>query len=246
MLKRLSEQQILDRGLKPQQLPRHVAIIMDGNGRWAKAKGMPRAMGHRAGVTRLKEIIRLTSDLGIEALSLYAFSTENWARPAAEVSTLCELFVEFFLKEFDELHENEVCIRALGDVSKFPQRVSDLIRDAEEKTRDNKGLKLNIAMNYGSRAEIIRAAQLAAQEPEGVTEETFQKHLYTAGLPDVDLLIRTSGEQRLSNFLLYQVSYAEMIFTEDNWPDFTEARYIEVLKTFAGRSRRFGGLEDKK
>lgn len=246
MMTRLTEQQIAERGLIAAQLPRHVAMIMDGNGRWARARNLPRAMGHRAGVTRLKEIIRLTSDLGIEALSLYAFSTENWARPAAEVSTLCDLFVEFFLKEFDELHENEVCIRALGDVSKFPSRVSSLIHDAEERTKDNRGLKLNIAMNYGSRAEILRAAKLASEEPEGVTEETFQKHLYTAGLPDVDLLIRTSGEQRLSNFLLYQVSYAEMIFTDAHWPDFTEAQYIGVLKTYAGRSRRFGGLEDSK
>lgn len=242
---RFSDSEIIDMGLNPERIPAHVAIIMDGNGRWAKAKNLPRAAGHRAGVIRLKEIIRFSSDIGVKALSLYAFSTENWSRPLTEINTLCELFVEFFLKEFDELNENHVCIRALGDVSKFPERVSTLIRDAEEKTKENDGLKLNIAMNYGSRAEILRAAALAAEEEGGITEENFEKHLYTAGLPDVDLLIRTSGEQRVSNFLLYQISYAEMIFTDDYWPDFTQEKYVEVLKTYASRNRRFGGLANK-
>lgn len=232
-------------GLNPVRIPEHVAIIMDGNGRWAKSKGLPRAFGHRAGVTRLKEIIRFSSDIGVKALSLYAFSTENWSRPAAEIDTLCGLFVEFFTKEFDELNKNEVCIRALGDVSKFPEKVFSLIQKAEIDTADNSGLKLNIAMNYGSRDEIIRAAKLAALEGD-ITSESFEKHLYTSGLPDVDLLIRTSGEQRLSNFLLYQVSYAEMVFVDEYWPDFTQDLYISVLNEFANRNRRFGGLETDK
>ena len=240
-----TDEQIKAFGLDRRSIPAHVAIIMDGNGRWAKQRGIPRALGHRAGVTRLKEIIRFSSDIGIRALSLYAFSTENWARPKTEIDALCSLFVEFFNKEFDELNENNVCIRALGDTSRFPAEVDRLIRNAYERTKDNTGLKLNIAMNYGSRDEIIRAAQLAAEEPGGVTPENFEKHLYTAGLPDVDLLIRTGGEERVSNFLLYQISYAEFVFPKTFWPDFKQERYIETLKIFSERSRRFGGLDNQ-
>ncbi|MBQ6426572.1 MAG: di-trans,poly-cis-decaprenylcistransferase [Clostridia bacterium] len=239
-----TDEQIRAFGLNRESIPAHVAIIMDGNGRWAKQRGIPRALGHRAGVTRLKEIIRFSSDIGIQALSLYAFSTENWARPKTEIEALCSLFVEFFNREFDELNENNVCIRALGDTSRFPAEVDRLIRNANQRTRDNTGLKLNIAMNYGSRDEILRAARLAAEEPGGVTAENFEKHLYTAGLPDVDLLIRTGGEERVSNFLLYQISYAEFVFPKTFWPDFTQERYIETLKTFSERSRRFGGLDN--
>lgn len=240
-----TDEQIKAFGLDRQSIPAHVAIIMDGNGRWAKQRGIPRALGHRAGVTRLKEIIRFSSDIGIRALSLYAFSTENWARPKTEIESLCSLFVEFFNKEFDELNENNVCIRALGDTSKFPAEVDRLIRNANQRTKENTGLKLNIAMNYGSRDEIIRAARLASEDPGGVTPENFEKHLYTAGLPDVDLLIRTGGEERVSNFLLYQISYAEFVFPKTFWPDFTQERYIETLKIFSERSRRFGGLDNQ-
>lgn len=240
-----TDEQIKAFGLDRQSIPVHVAIIMDGNGRWAKQRGIPRALGHRAGVTRLKEIIRFSSDIGIRALSLYAFSTENWARPKTEIESLCSLFVEFFNKEFDELNENNVCIRALGDTSKFPAEVDRLIRNANQRTKENTGLKLNIAMNYGSRDEIIRAARLASEDPGGVTPENFEKHLYTAGLPDVDLLIRTGGEERVSNFLLYQISYAEFVFPKTFWPDFTQERYIETLKIFSERSRRFGGLDNQ-
>ena len=243
--KKYSDEQLLDMGLIPSRIPSHVAIIMDGNGRWAKQRNMPRAFGHRAGVTRLKEIIRFSSDIGVDALTLYAFSTENWNRPEEEINTLCNLFVEFFNKEFDELHENHVVISAIGDVDKFPDRVSTLIKDAYNRTKNNNGLRLNIAMNYGSRDEIIRAAFLASKEPDGVTKANFEKHLYTSGLPDVDLMIRTSGEQRISNFLLYQISYAELIFTDEFWPDFTQDVYIDTLKQYAARSRRFGGLETK-
>ena len=240
-----TDEQIKAFGLDRQSIPAQVAIIMDGNGRWAKQRGIPRALGHRAGVTRLKEIIRFSSDIGIRALSLYAFSTENWARPKTEIESLCSLFVEFFNKEFYELNENNVCIRALGDTSKFPAEVDRLIRNANQRTKENTGMKLNIAMNYGSRDEIIRAARLASEDPGGVTPENFEKHLYTAGLPDVDLLIRTGGEERVSNFLLYQISYAEFVFPKTFWPDFTQERYIETLKIFSERSRRFGGLDNQ-
>ena len=231
------------RGLTRETMPSHVAIIMDGNGRWAVERGLKRSAGHRAGVERLQGIIRLSSDLGIDALTLYAFSTENWKRPLEEVNALCSLFVEFFTKEFDELNENGVVIRALGDVSAFPATVSRLIAGAERKTASNDGLRLNIAMNYGSHAEILRAVNRAAAS--GRTDwdaASFETLLYTDGLPPVDLLIRTGGEQRLSNFLLWQAAYAELMFTDSYWPDFTDEEYVELLRRFSGRSRRFGGL----
>lgn len=231
-------------GVEPGKLPRHVAIIMDGNGRWAQKRGLPRSMGHRAGVERLNGIIRLTSDLGIDALTLYAFSTENWKRPAEEVDALCGLFVEFFRREFDELHANGVIIRAIGDVSAFPARVSELIRNAQEKTASNDGLALNIAMNYGGHAELLRAVNAAAAS--GRTdwdEKSFAGLLYTAGLPDVDLLIRTGGEQRISNFLLWQAAYAELMFSDRYWPDYSDEAYLSQLKEFGKRKRRFGAVE---
>ncbi len=241
---RRNHRQIAALGLSEERLPRHVAIIMDGNGRWAGKRLMPRAFGHRAGVERLRGIIRLSSDLGLDALTLYAFSTENWKRPQEEISALCGLFVEFFLKEFDELHANGVVIRALGDVRAFPERVYSLIENAEKRTAKNDGLRLNIALNYGSHAEILRAVNLAVQS--GKTdwdEQSFERLLYTHDLPPVDLLIRTGGDKRLSNFLLYQAAYAELMFTDEFWPDFSDASYVKMLNAFSGRSRRFGGLE---
>lgn len=246
-----SDEQIRAFGLIPEALPQHVAIIMDGNGRWAKKRGLPRSAGHRAGTERLRGIIRMSSDLGIKALTLYAFSTENWKRPIEEVNVLMGLFIEYFNREIDELHRNHVRIRAIGDISMFPNDVRRAIENAHELTKNNDGLKLNIAMNYGSRAEILRAANLAAnvvrETGEEITPELFESFLYTADSPELDLLIRTSGEERLSNFLLYQVSYAEMLFTDTFWPDFSDEKYIEALQTYAKRSRRYGGLtEDKK
>lgn len=241
---RRNHRQIAALGLSAERLPRHVAIIMDGNGRWAGKRLMPRAFGHRAGVERLRGIIRLSSDLGLDALTLYAFSTENWKRPQEEISALCGLFVEFFLKEFDELHANGVVIRALGDVRAFPERVYSLIENAEKRTAKNDGLRLNIALNYGSHAEILRAVNLAVQS--GKTdwdEQSFERLLYTHDLPPVDLLIRTGGDKRLSNFLLYQAAYAELMFTDEFWPDFSDASYVKMLNAFSGRFRRFGGLE---
>lgn len=225
-----------------QRLPRHVGIIMDGNGRWAKARGLPRPLGHRAGMERLRGLIRLSSDIGIEALSLYAFSTENWKRPESEIEALLGLFMEYFLKELDELHRNGVRIRVLGDAGAFPPRIQEAIATAAGKTGKNGGLKLNIALNYGSRAEVVRAANLLAERGAPVDEAALMGALYTAGLPDLDLVIRTGGEQRLSNFLLLQAAYAELIFIQDYFPDFTDGRYVDCLREYQRRSRRFGDV----
>ncbi|MDD3920991.1 MAG: isoprenyl transferase [Eubacteriales bacterium] len=232
-----------------ENLPKHVGIIMDGNGRWAQSRGLPRSMGHKAGVERLRGIIRLSSDLGIEALTLYAFSTENWKRPESEKSVLFSLLVEYFNKEIAELHANDVCIRALGELDAFPDAVRTAVRAAESKTANNSGLKLNICLNYGSRAELLRAARLLMEEaaagtlsPADITEREIENRLYTKDLPMLDLVIRTSGEQRLSNFLMYQAAYAELLFVEDYWPDYSDERYLEGLRTYQKRSRRFGGV----
>jgi len=229
------------------RLPRHVAVIMDGNGRWAKRRMQPRAFGHRAGVEAMRAIIRESSGLGVEALSFYAFSTENWSRPATEVGALMGLLVEFFGREIDELHANRVRIRILGDVQGMPEPQRGLLLEAMERTRANPGLKLNLAINYGSRAEIVGAARALAEraasgglKASDIDEAAFGDALYTAGLPEVDLLIRTSGEQRLSNFLLYQCAYAELVFTDTLWPDFTVEAYRRALAAFQGRERRFG------
>ena len=229
------------------KLPKHVAIIMDGNGRWAKAHKLEVALGHRQGVETLREVIRHTDDLGIGSLSIYAFSTENWKRSPEEVGALMQLILEFFASEIDELDEKNVRIIILGDKNGLPEKQRDTLIEAERRTEDNTGLKLNIAVNYGGRAELVRAAQqLAAMAargeiaPEEITEDMLAWHLYTAGQPDVDLMIRTSGEMRLSNFLLYQCAYAEFLFPTVLWPEFSVADYDEALTAFGGRERRFG------
>lgn len=206
------------------------------------------ALGHRRGVEALRDIIRYSSDEGIFALSIYAFSTENWKRSKEEIESLMQLIVDFFRSEIDELDEKNVNIRILGDINGLPEKQRTVVLKAQERTSNNTGLRLNIALNYGARAEIVHAAKQLAQKAfqgdlsvEEITEETFENHLYTVGLPPVDLLIRTSGEQRLSNFLLYQLAYAEMIFPEVLWPDYTVEMYQTHLKEFANRERRFGG-----
>ena len=221
---------------------------MDGNGRWAKAHKIKVALGHRKGVEALRAIIRESSDLGIEALSLYAFSTENWRRSPQEVAALMGLLLEYFTSEIDELDEKNVRIRILGDKDGMPDKQRAALINAEARTRDNTGLNLNLAINYGGRAELARAARLLAEKaargeiaPEDIDESALANELYTAGLPDVDLLIRTSGEMRLSNFLLYQCAYAEFLFPETLWPDFGLEDYHAALAAFAGRDRRFGG-----
>ena len=231
-----------------QVLPRHVAIIMDGNGRWAKKNKLRIAMGHRKGVETLREIIRESSDLGIEALTLYAFSTENWNRDPQEVGALMDLLLEFFTSEIDELDEKNVRILILGDVDAMPEKQRQALYNAMNRTGNNTGLKLNIAINYGGRAEIARAAKLIAQDvaagkirAEEIDEKTISDYLYPRDRPDVDLMSRTSGEMRLSNFLLYQCAYAEFDFPAVLWPDFTLEEYHKALNSFGKRERRFGG-----
>lgn len=237
-------------GLDPLGIPKHIAIIMDGNGRWAQSRKLSRSAGHRAGTDRLRGIIRLSSDLGIQALTLYAFSTENWKRPSDEVGTLMSLLVEYFTNEIDELFSNNVRIRIIGAYEELASGVRGVIERAMKRTEANTGLNLNIALNYGSRAEILRAAKLAAKEAQSrggeLSQEMFESFLYTYGQPEVDLLIRTSGEQRISNFLLYQISYAEFLFPEEYWPDFSDACYIQAIIAYQKRSRRFGGLGENK
>jgi len=228
-----------------EKLPAHVAVIMDGNGRWAKKRGLPRSAGHRAGVERVRTIIRMSSDIGIRYLTLYAFSTENWKRPADEVNTLMSLLVEYLTKELPELHEKRVRIRTLGDISALPQNVQAEIARAVETTKNNTGLTVNMAINYGGRQELVAVIRRALTEgvpPEKVDEDWISSALQTAGEPDPDLMIRTSGETRISNFLLYQLAYAELYFTDTYWPDFDEAEYAKALADFAGRDRRFGGV----
>ena len=230
------------------RLPRHVGIIMDGNGRWAKRNKIKIAMGHRAGTEALREIIRNSSDIGIEVLTLYALSTENWSRPKAEIDALMSLMLEFFKSEIDELDQKQVRILILGDKDGLPPAQREALTNAETRTAHNQGLKLNIAINYGSRAEMIRAARSLAQDvaagllaPEAIDEAALESRLYTAGDPPVDLLIRTSGEMRQSNFLLWQCAYAEFVFPPMLWPDFDLAAYHACIAEYQGRSRRFGG-----
>ena len=230
------------------RLPRHVGIIMDGNGRWAKKHHYNVSLGHRQGTEALREIIRHTSHLGIEALSIYAFSTENWRRSAEEVAALMQLILDYFASEIDELDAEHVKITIFGDKSGLPPQQQEVLVAAEERTLANTGLKLNICLNYGSRDEITRACRLIAQEvargalsPEAVTPELVSGHLYSAGQPDIDLMIRTSGEMRLSNFMLWQCAYAEFLFPKTLWPDFDVRCYDEALSSFDTRDRRFGG-----
>ncbi len=237
------------KNLEGVNLPRHVAIIMDGNGRWAKKRMMPRSFGHRAGVEALRDVITMSSDIGIEVLTLYAFSTENWARPQDEVGVLMDLLVEFLNKEIAELHENGVNIRFMGEVSRFPEKCRAAIDNAIKLTHENGGLVVNIALNYGGRHEIVRALKSIMQDfkagkvnEDDIDEAIISDYLYTAGLPDPDLLIRTSGEMRLSNFMLYQSSYSELYIPDTLWPDFDDAEYEKALLEFSKRKRRYGKI----
>lgn len=235
--------------INPQKLPRHIAIIMDGNGRWAKKKLMPRTMGHRAGMGSLKKVVMAASNLNIPILTVFAFSTENWKRPVEEVDYLMNLLVEYLRKELDELHENDVCIKMLGDHKTLPESCQKEIADAIEKTADNKGLIFNIALNYGARDEMLSAMKILVEKaskneisPQDITEEKFTSLLYTKGIADPDLLIRTAGEKRISNFLLWQIAYTELWFTDVLWPDFTEKDLWQAIYEYQQRDRRFGGL----
>jgi undecaprenyl diphosphate synthase len=235
--------------LSPDKIPQHVAIIMDGNGRWARKRGLPRVAGHQAGVRTVKEIVRAAGELGIPVLTLYAFSNENWKRPKEEIDVLMQLLDRFIDAEIGTLDREGVQLRTIGRIEALPPRTLAKIREAERRTSGNKKLILNIALNYGARTEILDAvsrilteARQGAWTNGSLTEQAFSEHLYTAGLPDPDLLIRTSGEMRLSNFLLWQLSYAEIYITKKFWPDFKKADLAEALREYAKRERRFGDI----
>jgi len=228
--------------LKEKPLPRHIAIIMDGNGRWARKWGLPRIFGHRAGTKSVKEAVKVCGELGIEALTLYAFSTENWSRPKAEVGALMGLLSKMLSTEVDELDGSGVRLMTVGRTRELPQKVRDELGKAIEKLKSNKGLILNLALNYGGRQEIVDAVnEVLRTGVKKVDERSFSSHLYTAGLPDPDLMIRTSGEMRISNFLLYQLAYAELYVTPVLWPDFRRAHLYDAIADFQSRERRFGG-----
>jgi len=222
-------------------VPRHVAIIMDGNGRWAKARGLPRVAGHRAGAEAARKVLRAAGEAGVECLTLYAFSSENWRRPAQEISDLTGLLRFYIQRELNSLHREGIRLRILGDHRAFEADVAAMIDRAVEKTAGNRRMTLAIALNYGSRAELVRAARRAA-EAGGIDEAGIEAALYTADLPPLDLVIRTSGEHRLSNFLLWQAAYAELLFVDTLWPDFDGETMRAALADFARRERRYGGL----
>ena len=236
-----------DFNLDPDRIPAHIAIIMDGNGRWAKQRKRPRLFGHNAGMKALHTTVKTASDIGVKVITVYAFSTENWKRSKEEVDGLMKIAVEYCAKEIDELHENNVQVRIVGDMAGLPVAVQEATTGAIEKTKNNTGLILNIALNYGGRAEIVHAVQQMMQEglsPEEVTEETLAAHLYTAGLPDPDIMVRTGGEKRLSNFMLWQNSYAEFIFDDIWWPDFDADALYRVIEMYQQRDRRYGGVKN--
>lgn len=230
-------------------IPRHVAIIMDGNGRWAKSRNLPRTMGHKAGVETIRRIIKEADRLGIKYITLYAFSTENWNRPESEVSALMNLLVQYLKDEVKNLHENEVRLKVLGDLDNIPTKCKTQIDEAIKLTKDNEGLVLNIAFNYGGRDEIVRSIKLIVEDIEqgkisknDINQKLFSNYLYTKDSPDPDLIIRPSGEQRISNFLLWQCAYSEFWYSNVNWPDFKEEDLQQAIYDYQNRNRRFGGV----
>jgi undecaprenyl diphosphate synthase len=233
-----------------ERLPHHIAVIMDGNGRWARKRHLPRIAGHRAGIGAVRQVVEACARLGVPCLTLYAFSVENWKRPRTEVKLLMGLLREYLKKEIAELNRNNIRFNAIGRIESLPKAVQRDLRETVEKTRSNTGLKLTLALNYGGRAELIDAVRAMALQwkgmrgfdPETITEQSFSRHLYTHNLPDPDLLIRTSGEMRLSNFLLWQVAYSEIWVTDILWPDFTERELFQAVIDFQRRERRYGGL----
>lgn len=235
--------------LDPARLPAHVAIIMDGNGRWATKRGLPRTFGHRAGVNALRQVVELCVELEIGYLTVYAFSTENWKRPREEVNVLMELLVEYLYKEIDELCANNVRINPIGGLADLPAKPREAVYAARERSRNNTGLVFNVALNYGGRAELVQAIREIAGEVKAgrikiadIDDRVIAGHLYTAGQPDPDLLIRPSGDYRVSNFLLWQLAYTEFWLTDTMWPDFGKRDLLQALLDFQRRERRFGGL----
>ncbi|EKQ70907.1 Undecaprenyl pyrophosphate synthetase [Leptolyngbyaceae cyanobacterium JSC-12] len=241
--------QELPTDLQRERLPRHVAVIMDGNGRWAKRRGMPRFMGHRRGVDALKDLLRCCRDWGIEALTAYAFSTENWGRPSEEVEFLMTLFERVLRQELREMMEENVRIRFVGNLAALPRSLQIEIEKSMEQTAGNQGIQFTVATNYGGRQEILQACRAIAQQvqqghlnPDEIDEALFERHLYTTGICDPDLLIRTSGEMRLSNFLLWQLAYGEIYVTDTLWPDFDRHEFHQALSAYQQRERRFGKI----
>lgn len=233
-----------------ERMPAHVAVIMDGNGRWAKERGMARVQGHNAGMKALKEIVKHSDVLGVKYLTVYAFSTENWKRPADEVSGIFKLLVRYVQQELRELNANNVRVQILGDWSAIPADAAESVKKALAETEKNTGLVFSIAINYGGRAEIARAARLIAEkvkagelDPDDIDENMISVNLYTSGMPDPDLIIRTGGEMRISNFLIWQGAYSELVVTPEYWPDFTPEKYEEAIAEFQRRDRRFGGIK---
>ena len=222
------------------EMPRHVAIIMDGNGRWAKKRMLPRAMGHRRGVETLRDIVRAAGELGLETLSLYAFSSENWKRPEEEINDLMALMRDFIKSDLDTFAENDVRLKIIGDYKALSPDIVEMLEESIARTSKNSRTTLAVALNYGSQDEMVRAARAAAAQGE-ISVSSIEANLDTAGLPPLDLLIRTSGEQRLSNFMLWQAAYAEFWFTETLWPDFSKDELAAALNEFARRERRYGG-----
>jgi undecaprenyl diphosphate synthase len=240
-----SPEEALARQLNFDRLPAHVAVIMDGNGRWAAQRHLPRVEGHRAGIDSVREIVETSARLGIQVLTLYAFSVENWKRPAAEVSTLMMLLKRYLRLELNTLLRNNIRFKVVGRMEALGRDVQRELRDAEERTVANTGMQFNIALNYGGRAEIVEAAKRVIADgvaPDALDESRFASYLYTAGQPDPDLLIRTSGEMRVSNFLLWQIAYAEIWVTDTLWPDFRMRHLLDAIVAYQKRDRRYGGI----
>jgi len=229
--------------------PKHIAIIMDGNGRWAKQRGLPRSAGHRAGINRVKAILNAARELGIEVITFFAFSTENWSRPKKEVDMLMRSLNDFLERELKGMDKDNIRLKIIGGGDPIPAYLQKKIKEAEDKTKDNTGLTVLLALNYGARQEIVEAVRKIADAVlkkrinlEDLDVDTFGRYLYTAGLPDPDLLIRTSGEMRISNFLLWQISYAELYFPDKHWPDFSKEDLKQAIAVYQKRERRYGGL----
>ncbi|HHZ13059.1 MAG: isoprenyl transferase [Caldicoprobacterales bacterium] len=240
--------------IRSRPLPRHVSIIMDGNGRWAERKGLPRAAGHRQGVEKIREIIKASAELGIQYLTLYAFSTENWKRPKEEIKAIMSLLVEYLRRELDELHRNNIKIVTIGNIASLPEIAYEEIQKSINTTSANTGLQVNVALNYGGRLEIVTAIREISRKVANnelnisdIDEDLVSNHLYTGGIPDPDLLIRTGGDKRVSNFLLYQIAYTELWFSDATlyWPDFNVKHYLNAIYDFQNRQRRYGGVIEK-
>jgi undecaprenyl diphosphate synthase len=241
---------VVDYELNSMNIPKHIAIIMDGNGRWAKERNLPRTFGHRAGIESIREIVKECSKLGVKYLTLYAFSTENWKRPTEEVNALMKLLVEYLKNEFKELHSNNVVINSIGNISKLPEVCQRELATAYENTKNNTGLILNLALNYGGRDDIINAfkkmhkdIKFGKLQEDDICESIINSYLYTKGMPDPDIIIRPSGESRLSNFLLWQCAYSEFWLSDIKWPDFKKEHLHKAIYDFQNRERRYGGVK---